>query len=194
VRVFLAVDVDEHVRLGIRALIDRLRELLDRRVAHHGRIGWVSADRVHVTLHFIGELPDTRVRELADTTMRPLDVTSFELGLGGLGVFPPRGRPRVLWVGIDRGADALTRVHEEMGKRLVALGLPLEAHAFSPHLTLARFREPGPLAVRSVIEGVDASEIGACPVTSVTLYQSRLGRGGATYTPLARGALRPCPS
>ncbi len=189
-RVFLAVDVDDRVRAGIRALIERLREAIDRGGGRQSRIGWVSPDRVHVTLHFIGELAESRVGDLTTAVKRPLDIAPFDLALGGLGLFPPRGRPRVLWVGVERGSDGLGRVHEEMGNRLVALGLPLEERAFSPHVTLARFREPGPTAVRSAIEGAGAARLGACRVTSVTLYQSRLGAGGATYTPLATGPLR----
>jgi len=188
VRVFLAVDVDDRVRTGIRALIERLREPIDR--TGHSRIGWASPDRVHVTLHFVGELTESRVGELTAAVERPLEVAAFDLALGGLGLFPPRGRPRVLWVGVERGGAGLHRLHEEMQKRLVALGLPVEERAFSPHVTLARFREPVPTAVRSVIEGAGQTHIGTCRVTSVTLYQSRLGAGGATYTPLATGALR----
>jgi 2'-5' RNA ligase len=189
VRVFLAVDVDDRVRVGIGALIERLREPIDRAGGRQRRIGWVSPDRVHVTLHFIGELTESRVGELATAVKRPLEVAPFDLALGGLGLFPPRGRPRVLWVGVERGGAGLGQVHEEMAKRLVALGLPVEERAFSPHVTLARFREPGPMAVRSVIESAGPSHIGTSRVTSVTLYQSRLGAGGATYTPLATGAL-----
>ncbi len=189
-RVFLAVDVDDRVRGGIRALVERLREPIDRAGGRQRRVGWVSPDRVHVTLHFIGELTESRVGELTTAVKQPLDVAPFELALGGLGLFPPRGRPRVLWVGVERGSDGLAQMHEEMGKRLVALGLPVEERAFSPHVTLARFREPWPMAVRSVIEGAGASHIGRCRVTSVTLYQSRPGAGGTTYTPLATGPLR----
>lgn len=190
-RVFLAVDVDDEVRSGIRALIGRLRDALDRVVKGHGRVGWVSAERVHVTLHFIGEVPESRVTDLAAAVSRPIDVAPFDLALGGLGLFPPRGRPRVLWLGVEHGGDGLARVHEESGKRLTALGLPLDARPFAPHVTLARFREPGPAAVRPVIEQVGGSHVGSCRVNAITLYQSRLGAGGATYTPLATGALPP---
>lgn len=189
-RVFLAVDLDDRVRAGIRALIERLRESIDRAGGRQGRIGWVSPDRAHVTLHFIGDLVESRVGELATVVRRPLDVAAFDLALGGLGLFPPRPRPRVLWVGVERGSEGLGHVREEMGERLVALGLPLEERSFSPHVTLARFREPGPMAVRSVVDGAGPSHIGTCRVTSVTLYQSRPGAGGATYTPLATGSLR----
>lgn len=188
-RVFLAVDVDDRVRAGIRALIERLREPMDR-AGRQSRVGWVAPDRVHVTLHFIGELTESRVGELTAAVERPLDVAPFDSGLGGLGLFPPRGRPRVLWVGVERGSAAVGALRAATGKRLVALGLPVDERAFSPHVTLARFREQGPMALRSVIERAGPSHIGTCRVTSVTLYQSRLGAGGATYTPLATSALR----
>jgi RNA 2',3'-cyclic 3'-phosphodiesterase len=190
VRVFLAVDLDDRVRAGIRALIERLQESIARGGSRQSRIGWVSPDRVHLTLHFIGDLADSSVGELTTAVGRPLDVAPFDLALGGLGLFPLRGRPRVLWLGVERGSEGLGRLHEEMGKRVVALGLPLEERAFSPHVTLARFREPGPTAVRSAIERAGGNHVGACRVTSVTLYQSRLGAGGATYARLATGALR----
>lgn len=189
-RVFLAVDVDDYVRSDVHALVERLRTSLDEPAGRHGRIGWVSADKVHVTLHFIGELAEPRVAELAAQVSRPLEIDSFDLAFGGLGLFPPRGRPRVLWLGVKGGGEWLQRVHEEMGTRLLALGLPVEERTFAPHLTLARFREPAPVAVRAAIERLDASHVGACRVTSVTLYRSRLSPRGATYTPITKGALR----
>ena len=186
-RLFVAVDLDAAVRASIGTLMEQLRHAADR--AAKARVTWAAADRVHITLHFLGETPESQVSPLAAAVSQPLKIGAFNLALGGLGTFPPRGRPRVLWLGVREGAGALGKVHVELGRRLAALGIAVDPRPFAAHVTLARFREPAPLSIRDAIERVDAGHVGACRVREVTLYHSRLGRAGATYTPLATGAL-----
>jgi len=186
-RLFVAVDLDAAVRASIGTLIEQLRHAVDR--VGKARVTWAAADRVHLTLHFLGETPEPLVPSLVAAVSQPLEIASFTLALGGLGTFPPRGRPRVLWLGVREGAVALDKVHVELGRRLAALGIAVDSRPFAAHVTLARFREPAPISTRAAIERVDAGDLGACRVREVTLYHSRLGRAGATYTPLAAGAL-----
>jgi RNA 2',3'-cyclic 3'-phosphodiesterase len=63
-----------------------------------------------------------------------------------------------------------------------------EQRAFSPHLTLGRFREPGTVRDRQILSGVSVPTAGACTVDRLTLYQSRLSPKGPTYTPIAHAA------
>jgi len=86
----------------------------------------------HVTLHFIGPVPRTRLDELRDDLSQPF--TPFELRFGepalwphGLAVLLPMATP-----------PALQALHERLGVRLRRLGLRTDERPYRPHLTLAR--------------------------------------------------------
>jgi 2'-5' RNA ligase len=66
-------------------------------------------------------------------------------GAGGTGVFPPRGRPSVLWAGVA-DSDALVALHAAIGAAVVASGLDIERRPYVPHVTLARFTPAVPRA------------------------------------------------
>jgi 2'-5' RNA ligase len=187
-RLFIAVDPDAALGRAIGTLMDRAQAALMKRGSVQA--SWAAADRVHLTLHFLGETDESRVPALVDAVARPIDVPPFDLEFGGLGVFPSHGRPRVLWLGVRRGQEALGRVQQEIGRRLTALKFPIDARPFAPHVTLARFREPSPAPseVRSLITR-EAASLGASRIDAVTLYRSQLGRQGSTYTDLATGRL-----
>jgi RNA 2',3'-cyclic 3'-phosphodiesterase len=90
----------------------------------------------------------------------------------------------VVWLGLDRGADALAALHEEVQRRLADVPFRRESRAFSPHLTLARFKHGGTRVDVERISRVALRPAGGCTIDHVTLYQSRLSPRGPTYTPL----------
>lgn len=93
----------------------------------------VKPDQIHLTLHFIGEADVALVADALSTVSgRP-----FELGLTGVGKFPPAGKPKVLWVGVRDNSELLS-LHVGIGNALGAAGFPLETRPYSPHITLAR--------------------------------------------------------
>lgn len=175
-RLFLAVDIDDATREQVARISSRLREVLDA----HVRASWVRADRMHLTLHFFGDADgdlESRVRGLVAA---PLAQHPFELSFAGLGCFPERGSPRVIWLGIREGLDDLRRLHQTL--------LP-SAGELSPHLTLARVRDRIPRAKFDEMARAPASA-GPTLIDRVTLYESRLSPAGPTYTRLAEAPLR----
>ena len=108
-----------------------------------------------------------------------------------IGTFPCSGRPRVVWLGVDRGAEGLRVLHAEVARRLADVNFRREARAFSPHLTLARVKEGGTLADTVRLVRAQLEPAGGCTIDHVTLYQSRPSPRGPTYTPLLVPALVP---
>lgn len=142
---------------------------------------WVSRDQLHLTLRFIGEVDDSRLDEL-DAALAALRAPAFRMRLAGVGCFPPRGAPRVLWAGVE--ADpTLAHLQQAMEKALQAAGLPPEPKPFSPHITLARFRMPPAAdAIRTYLERHAAFAVPEFSVTAFHLYSSQLGATGARYS------------
>ncbi len=188
-RLFLAAEIGE--RLAGRAA-DLVRELKKRTAdaAPRARLTWLTADRLHITLRFIGEVDDDRAAAIVAALQPPLDVEAFDLTLAGMGAFPKNGPLRVLWVGIGQGADDLITAEREISSRLTTLAVPPEGRPYSPHLTLARVREATGLRSASLFEGFEDQPLGTTRIDAITLFQSRLSPKGSTYVPLLRTALR----
>lgn len=184
-RLFVAVDLDPALRRRVADLIGRARSAAGDR----HRLAWVAADRLHLTLHFLGEVAPEAAARAASVLEAPYRTGPFDLGLGGFGRFPARGRPRVIWIGVTRGGDGLAALASEAGARLAAAGFAIAHEPFVAHLTLARARGPLPSSTLRQIEALGAREVGRTRVDRVTLYESRPGPSGPTYVALASG---PC--
>ena len=107
--------------------------------------------------------------------------TPFALRFKGVGFFPPRGLPRVVWAGVER-SEPLQVLQRKIVTRLFQLGLEPDNRRFSPHLTLARLGDTPPAKVGRWLEhnGLFAAE--PFTVDRFLLYSSVLGRKGASHT------------
>jgi RNA 2',3'-cyclic 3'-phosphodiesterase len=183
-RVFVAVDLDDDVRREVGELIARVRATMAGR---SGRISWVAPERLHLTLHFLGNVDSATAARVAETVAEPIDLPAFRIAFEGIGTFPSRGRPNVIWLGVGRGRESLAELHAIVGSRLKGAGCPLEGRPFSPHLTLARVKQTS----ASVANRGGNWRLSPSLVDRVTLYESQLGRDGATHIKVAAGLLRP---
>ncbi len=184
-RLFVAAEIGD--ALAGRAA-ELIRELQKRTAAAapHARVTWLTVDRLHITIRFIGEVDDARGAAIRAALESPLDVTPFDLTLAGAGAFPKGDRPRVLWAGIERGGAELIEVERDVTSRLATLGIPGEDRPYSPHLTLARVRDAAGLRSTVLFDGLEDRPIGTTRVDAITLFQSRLSPNGPTYLPLLR--------
>jgi len=185
-RLFIAVDLDDEARAAIADEQRRLKVAFD-----DGRssIKWVRADHMHLTLVFLGEVPEARAPAIVDTVNQPVARPPFDLVFAGIGVFPPRGAPNVLWVGAAAGEADSIGLQRELADRVRRLGVEIDQRPFHPHLTLARWKTSrGADRSRALAARRDGA-IARVHVDHATLYQSRLSSAGPTYTPLARATL-----
>jgi 2'-5' RNA ligase len=189
-RLFVAVDPDEGTRARIGRAIDTLRAVME-----HGpstaRISWLVPERLHLTLQFVGEVSDPVADAIAARLLPAFAVATFEIRLGRIGTFPSSGRPRVVWLGVEFGADSLAVLHAEVVRRLADIAFPREDRPFSPHLTLARVKTGGTRADGERVARTSIEPPGGCTIDHVTLYHSRISPRGPTYTPLVISPLHP---
>lgn len=185
VRLFIATDLDEAAREAIAALQWRLV----RRVGDRSSLKWTKPEQMHVTLAFVGEADEALSAKLIVAMQARPAQRTFEATFERVGVFPPHGAPRVLWLGVGAGAAELTTLQGEIAARVERLGVVLERRPFHPHLTLARWRDARPGDRRSVDEVAHASEVARVRVDHATLYRSQTLAAGPIYTPLARVTL-----
>lgn len=144
---------------------------------------WQDEDQLHITLRFIGEV-DSRTAEDAATALSAIRAALPPLRINGCGTFETKGRPNAIWAGVAP-RDPLAALHKKIDRALIAIGLEPEHRAYVPHITLARLAgSAGPvdafLARHAALTSPDFA------VTHMTLYESHLGHGGASYEPVAR--------
>lgn len=175
-RLFVALNFPPQVLHAVVAATAPLRDL-------ELPVTWVRADGIHLTLKFLGDVPDEREAELGAALGRArAGARPLLLGLGGFGVFPDYRRPRVVWLGIAPD-PALEILQHRVEQEFAPLGFPIEARAFRPHVTLgraARTARPGAFAeLEAALTGLAFEETAL--VGAVDLMQSTLGSGGAVY-------------
>ncbi len=179
-RLFVAAEIDPALARELARVAGELRERVGAR-APRARLTWVPADRLHFTVRFIGEVDEPRGSAIIAALAPPLPVAPFDVAIAGLGVFPPKGPPRVLWAGASEGRVEMAGLEREVSARLAACGIPPETREYSPHLTLARVREPGGLRSRDLLDGAPQGAFGTTRVDAITLFQSVLSPKGPTY-------------
>ena len=186
-RLFVACETGPAVADAAEALIADLQARVAR-LAPHARLTWVAKARLHFTVRFIGSVDAGRLPALHAALAAPLPVPPFELVVQGLGVFPDRRPPRVVWAGLRSGTSGIVALAHAVNARLDPL-VGGDRETFRPHLTLARVKEPHGLRAGTLLDGLEDVPVGVTRVASVTLFESRQGGGGLEYVPLLRTAL-----
>jgi 2'-5' RNA ligase len=175
-RLFLAVFPPPEVQRAAAELIERLR-------APGDGVSWVKPDNLHYTLRFIGDVGEDGARRVGEAADRAVaGCAAFDTALGGLGAFPNARRPRVIWIGVAHGAEPFTALGAELERELRAAGFGRADHAFKPHLTLGRVREPGDdWSDRLEPAAVDPARA-AFRVDRLCVVASQLSPRGSIYT------------
>ncbi len=199
-RVFVAVRVPALLARGIAAV----QEDLERRLVD---VKWVETGNLHLTLRFFGELEAPEI-ELARKVVTEVTwpATPFTVVLEGIGTFPERGRPRVIWAGMAAGRERMVDLARALDEAFAVAGLGRADRPFTPHLTLGRVRDPGrdrgrrgggrrevvpPQAAVAMHAAVAGAHYGPAdlPVQEVRVVESLLSPRGPTYRDLHLAAL-----
>jgi 2'-5' RNA ligase len=182
-RLFIAIDLPEDWK-------DRLAQLQSS-IEWLGRgISWARPQGMHLTLKFLGEVPEEQLGDITAGMERACKGTApFEMRMKGTGCFPNSKRPRVYWAGLHGGETLLTlqkRIEDETER----LGFPKEERDFTPHLTIARIKDPmGKERMTRALLDYEL-ETDSVQVREVLLMQSILKPTGAEYRPQSRTELK----
>lgn len=163
--------------------IRHLRRIQEQLLPVLGEMRWVAAEKIHLTLAFLGNIDSSRVPDVAgrmDAAAAPM--RPFGLRLNGVGVFPNRRHARVLWVGLNGALDRLTALQASLACGLDALGFSLVAGQFRAHLTIGRTRRRiDPRKMGAVLDSLQDVASEDFQVDRLMLVQSLLKPGGAEY-------------
>jgi len=168
-RLFVAIDLPESTK---RLLVD-----LDPQIRG---VRWIEPEKMHLTLGFFDDVPDD-----VDTTFREklnaIVFGVFFLPIIGVGTFPPKGEPKIIWIGVGRGHPHLFQLNKRVQEAALGAGLEPELRPFHPHVTLARCQRISPQTVRQFLKANADLDSGMIRVDSLHLYSSKLTPAGPIH-------------
>ena len=181
-RLFIAIELPQSARHQIQQHIDRLRTELPE-----VRASWVREQNLHLTLKFFGDTPLERVERVSQVLQSATaSMTQFEIDIRDRGSFPTRGKPSVLWTGIEDPSANLKKLHDALENECERAGFARDARSFHPHLTIARLRgSHGARHLSDLHKSIDLPAL-RVRVQDVCLIRSELSSAGSRYTVVAR--------
>jgi 2'-5' RNA ligase len=181
IRSFIAIDLPEATRHTLAAVQEHLKQ-------SGAGVRWVKPSSIHLTLKFLGNIQAAQVEDIALAVAQEIrDQPPITLGAAGLGAFPSRRKPRVLWIGMEGEVQRLNGIQARLENALEPLGFDREKRPFRPHLTIGRVKDRRRL--QSLIDAMaelKIPEFDSFDVTEIILYKSDLRPTGAIYTKLHR--------
>lgn len=117
----------------------KVREKLHGWLPDRPDLRYTKQEQLHLTLLFLGECDEQKVNSIVNE-LKTVQFIPFEIIIEGLGAFPDRKNPRVIWAGVNKHADLLNLQHQ-ISSKLGAFADTDENRSFKPHITLARTTE-----------------------------------------------------
>lgn len=183
-RLFIAIELDHAVKRVMLKTIDRLAEF-------RNAVRWVRETHMHLTLKFLGDVPDEQVSDVSDACARVAAACQpFEMVVDRCGSFPVGGRVRVIWCGSQGESSAAAACAARLDKACGELGFELESRLFSAHMTVGRVRDDHTNGrLRDAVQRLQPGSA-TQPVKELTLFQSTQSPQGPTHTALGRFPFR----
>jgi len=189
-RAFIAIDLPENIRSALSRKQSELRDSLAKMNRDTGKqdaeIRWTRPEGIHLTLKFLGEIPQARISQVIESLPAIGAFESIPIEVKGFGFFPSATRAQVFWAGVE-APPALTHLARNIEEAMEKIGFAPEKRNYSPHLTLARFKNPRPRPeLRSLVEAQGQISIGRFEAAEFFLFESKLSPRGAEYGKVAR--------
>ena len=179
-RLFVAIFPPAHIVTSLRAAVAGLTKDIPARA-----IRWTRPEQVHLTLNFLGAIAVARIPEIGSALEAARHGhRQHKVRVAGLGCFPNRNRPRIIWAGLAGDLQPVENLKKAMDANFLACGCAGEDRPFHPHLTIGRvgeLRAEGRRELGEALAREQGRDFGEWEVGKVDLMQSVLSPQGAVY-------------
>lgn len=176
-RIFTAVDLNGELKENIAAFTEKCRTKQTRGVRY------VEKENLHITMKFLGEMPEDKVEKLA-AELSAIELPATEIAASGAGAFPNVFFPSVLWVGI-KDDGVLERLFLEIEEKASVYGVARETRKFHPHATIARLKGKAESGLVELVKNC-RTDFGKTMADYFTLMKSDLTPEGPVYTMIGK--------
>ena len=185
IRAFIAAEIDLPNKKKISELIGELKK-------SKADVKWITENQIHITLKFLGNIEKEQVQKMSGALGGiSRNFSAFDIQFSKLGAFPNMKRPRVIWIGVEKGGDLLSSLNEKIETALEKIGFTKEKREYRVHLTLGRVKSLKNItSLAELIDKIDFQSTGEIKIDRLTLFQSTLTPKGAIYTPLLTSQLK----
>lgn len=179
VRTFIAINLGS-------SLHRTLSEVIDKFASSKASVRWVAPEIAHLTLKFLGNVEEARLPEVSATCRKAVEgFNPIELELRAVGCFPNMNRPRVVWLGIEKGKEPLKKLQKNVENELELIGFPKEEREFRAHLTIGRVKgNDGISRLCRLLEEERNIFIGSMRAEKMSVMKSKTMPSGPVYTEL----------
>lgn len=185
-RIFTAIDISDEARRKVSDYIENLRGEFSEL-----RGGWERAEKLHLTLKFLGEVDEKQLKNLTEAVKETAEqFSNFNLQISETGAFPSPRNARILWIGVRDELRNLQRMNEILETECGRKGFEKEKRIFKPHLTIARLLEPQnskELVEKHLLNDFSLIEY---VVSELVVYESRLQKSGSIYSIISKHRLK----
>ncbi|MFW9847791.1 MAG: RNA 2',3'-cyclic phosphodiesterase [Candidatus Thorarchaeota archaeon] len=178
VRAFLSIDINDD---SLLANILQIQQQLDRKSA---KMKLVERENIHFTWRFFGDTTLDQIEEI-HSELAQLEIEPFTVDIGGVGAFPSKKRPRVIWIGVQQGIEHMRELKTRTDLLLANVGYAIERKKFIPHATIARVRDVyDPDRILHSLQDLSEVPAGTMNVIGVRMTKSTLTPSGPIYETL----------
>lgn len=171
IRSFVAIDIPEDIKFKIFDGYEKYRKMI--------KASWVKPENLHITIKFMGDCSPDLIRNLnVELESRLTGFGKFNILIGGYGAFPGAKNARVLWVKTESVSEKLIEVCNLVNSATSKMGILKEIRKPTPHITIARIRDPITLDLSEINESAELHEF-SC--REVVIFKSTLTRSGSIY-------------
>jgi 2'-5' RNA ligase len=149
-RLFIAIDLPQSTRQLLAGIDPHIRG-----------VRWIDPAQMHLTLSFFGDVPDDIDLALREK-LSAIEFGAFFLPISGVGTFPAKAVPKIIWIGVGKAHPHLFQIHKRVQEAALAAGLEPELKPWHPHITIARCRDVSAQALGKFLQSnaeVDAGMI-----------------------------------
>jgi 2'-5' RNA ligase len=169
-RLFVAIDLPDATRQLLAGLDPDMRGAR-----------WIDPAQLHLTLGFFDDVPDDIDLALREK-LSAIEFRAFFLPISGVGTFPAKGAPKIIWIGVGKAHPHLFQIYKRVQEAALAAGLEPELRPWHPHITIARCRDVAPQSLRKFLKVNADFDAGMIRVDAFHLYSSKLTPAGPIHT------------
>jgi len=188
-RCFIAIDINEKVK---RKLTELQRLLAEKSGIENNDVKWVAADGMHLTLKFLGNVPDDHIVGLCHAVEDiAVGHNRFDVDIESVGYFGSEKSAKILWVGAGANSKELRLLQKNLEGYLARKEWPREARKFVGHLTLCRVKRfKAGKRIAEAASHYAKYKLGTISADSLCVYESKLRAKGPVYTLLGKYELK----
>lgn len=178
VRAFLSIGIENQ---SLLSQIQNIQQKLDLTAA---KMKIVERENIHFTLYFFGDTPLAQMNQI-QMCFEGIKIDPFEVKIAGVGAFPDKLRPRIVWIGVTNNASKILNLKSKIDSSLIGLGYKPEKRKYTPHATIARVRHVNDTKrLANNLESLANEVIGTMTITKIKMMKSTLTPSGPNYETL----------